>query len=90
MYGYVPPPETLVELFAEPEGWRILDNDPFHKLPVRVVRNRNPRSGNYNNNGQGVGTDYSRWLGAEKTTSQNCEASSEFLICDGNEQDVKQ
>jgi len=34
LYGYVPPPETLVELFAEPEGWRILDANPFHAMPV--------------------------------------------------------
>jgi len=34
LYGYVPPPETLVELFADPEGWRILDANPFHAMPV--------------------------------------------------------
>jgi len=33
LYGYVPPPETEVELFEEPEGWHIVES----KIPERKV-----------------------------------------------------
>jgi len=72
LFGYTPPPETEVELWEEPDGWRILDNDPFYEEPVKVVRfrSRNPRT-NYSNDGQGVGTDHSRWL--ENKNNQSLE-----------------
>jgi len=34
LFGYVPPPETEIEMWVEPEGWRILDSNPFHKAPL--------------------------------------------------------
>jgi len=34
LFGWEPPPETEVEVWLEPEGWRIVESNPFHKLPV--------------------------------------------------------
>jgi len=32
LFGYVPPPETEVELFVEPEGWHYLEPKSFEKI----------------------------------------------------------
>jgi len=34
LFGWTPPPETEVEVWVEPEGWRIVESNPFHKMPV--------------------------------------------------------
>lgn len=34
LFGWTPPPETHCEIFVEPEGWRILDANPFYSMPV--------------------------------------------------------
>jgi len=34
LFGWEPPPETEVEVWVEPEGWRIVVINPFHKMPV--------------------------------------------------------
>jgi len=34
LFGYTPPPETEVEMWVEPEGWRILEINPFYNAPV--------------------------------------------------------
>ena len=34
LFGWEPPPETEVEAWVEPEGWRIVESNPFHKMPV--------------------------------------------------------
>ena len=31
LFGSVPPPETEIEMYLDPEGWRILEINPFHK-----------------------------------------------------------
>lgn len=65
LFGYMPPPETLVELWTDPDGWYIVDSQ--NSIPM--IKSRNTRSGNYENDGQGIGTDYSRW--ADKKESVN-------------------
>jgi hypothetical protein len=57
LYGYDPPPETEVELFVDPEGWHIVEYNQFGSRS-----SKNPRNGEFVNNGQGVGTDYEKWL----------------------------
>ncbi len=36
LFGYTPPPEIEVELWEDPEGWRILDSNPFYAEPVKA------------------------------------------------------
>jgi len=40
LYGYVPPPETAVELFEEPEGWYIVESKPIHKTRWNINEKR--------------------------------------------------
>jgi len=48
--GFVPPPEIETEIWDEPDGWRILDSNPFYAQPVRkrtalkaIYRKHKPR-----------------------------------------------
>jgi len=34
LFGWEPPPETEIEMYLDPEGWRILEINPFHKQAV--------------------------------------------------------
>lgn len=47
LFGWTPPPEIAGEFFVDPEGWRILDNNPFYLSPIKpclsVYRKHKPR-----------------------------------------------
>jgi len=34
LFGWTPPPEIEGEFFVNPEGWRIVEINPFHRAPV--------------------------------------------------------
>jgi len=34
LFGWEPPPETEVEVWVEPEGWRIVESNPYYNAPV--------------------------------------------------------
>jgi len=39
LYGYVPPPETAVELFEDPEGWHIVESKKFESNYAKEEKN---------------------------------------------------
>ena len=47
LFGWEPPPEIAGEYWLEPEGWRILDSNPFYNAPVSnclaIYRKHKPR-----------------------------------------------
>lgn len=59
LWGFVPPPEIEGEFYEDPDGWQYVvnDNSGFKKFSSI----KNPRT-NYVNDGQGIGTDYQRWV----------------------------
>ncbi len=34
LFGWLPPPEIEGEFFVEPEGWRIVEINPYHSQPI--------------------------------------------------------
>lgn len=38
LFGWIPPPEIEGEFYVEPEGWRILDVNPYHATPMSNCR----------------------------------------------------
>ena len=34
LFGWLPPPEIEGEFFVEPEGWRIVEINPYHSQQV--------------------------------------------------------
>jgi len=47
LFGWTPPPEVEGEFYVEPEGWRIVEIQPWHKNPVSnclaIYRKHKPR-----------------------------------------------
>ena len=47
LFGWTPPPEIYGEFFVDAEGWRILDANPFHAMPLSnclaIYRKNKPR-----------------------------------------------
>jgi len=34
LFGWTPPPEAEGEFYVDPEGWRIVEIQPYHRSPV--------------------------------------------------------